>query len=391
LDGTGRRSPLRGAIRGDGQKTFHHETAAGAAITRQKRKRRPMTDDSQYRKAGVDLDQAGELVKRIQPLVRGTFTTGVITDIGGFGGLFSLNLSEIKQPVLVASTDGVGTKLKLAFWADRHDTVGIDLVAMSVNDIVVQGARPLFFLDYLALGKMDLERVAAIVSGVAAGCKAANCSLIGGETAEMPGFYPENEYDLAGFAVGLVDNAAIIDGSTIHVGDAIIGLASSGLHSNGYSLVRRIVLEQLGLRPDSRIPGCARSAADELLEPTRIYVEPVLKVLRQFEISGMVHITGGGFYDNIPRILPATCQALIRKDRWKIPPIFRYLQRQGEISEAELFRVFNCGIGFMLMAKADDCADIIELLAAMGFAAYRIGEIVPRSEAAPPVVLVNHS
>ena len=350
-----------------------------------------MTDDSQYRKAGVDLDQAGELVKRIQPLVRGTFTTGVITDIGGFGGLFSLNLSEIKQPVLVASTDGVGTKLKLAFWADRHDTVGIDLVAMSVNDIVVQGARPLFFLDYLALGKMDLERVAAIVSGVAAGCKAANCSLICGETAEMPGFYPENEYDLAGFAVGLVDNAAIIDGSTIHVGDAIIGLASSGLHSNGYSLVRRIVLEQLGLRPDSRIPGCARSAADELLEPTRIYVEPVLKVLRQFEISGMVHITGGGFYDNIPRILPATCQALIRKDRWKIPPIFRYLQRQGEISEAELFRVFNCGIGFMLMAKADDCADIIELLAAMGFAAYRIGEIVPRSEAAPPVVLVNHS
>lgn len=348
-----------------------------------------MTKQTLYRDAGVDLDKAGSLVERIQPLVRSTFTAGVITDIGGFGGLFSLNCDQIQQPVLVSSTDGVGTKLKVAFWADRHDTVGIDLVAMSVNDIVVQGARPLFFLDYLAVGSMDLDRVAAVIQGVVAGCKTAGCSLIGGETAEMPGFYQKDEYDLAGFAVGIVDNASIIDGSTIHVGDRILGLASSGLHSNGYSLVRRIVLDQLGLEPDSAIPGCDRSAAEELLEPTRIYVEPVLKILRHFEVAGMVHITGGGFYDNIPRILPDTCQAVIARNAWQMPPIFRYLQEQGHIPGQELFRVFNCGIGFLMVVKADVADEVVARLEGMGYPAGCIGEIVARNGDSPPVLLVD--
>ena len=258
-----------------------------------------------YREAGVDLDKASDLVSRIRPIVRSTFRGGVITDIGGFGGLFSLNLQDMKSPVLVSSTDGVGTKLKIAFMANRHDTVGIDLVAMCVNDIVVQGAKPLFFLDYLALGRIDLDVVEQLVAGIAAGCKKAGCSLIGGETAEMPDFYRQDEYDMAGFAVGIVDNSQIIDGSTIRVGDRIIGLSSSGLHSNGYSLVRRVMFDKLGLKPDSLVPEFNRTVAEELLEPTVIYVEPVLNLLRKYRVHGMAHITGGGFYENIPRILPA--------------------------------------------------------------------------------------
>jgi phosphoribosylformylglycinamidine cyclo-ligase len=342
-----------------------------------------------YQESGVDLDKANELVKRIQPLVRSTFHAAVITDIGGFGGLYSVNCNELKNPVLVSSTDGVGTKLKVASWSNRHNTVGIDLVAMCVNDIIVQGARPLFFLDYLALGRLDLDLVELIISGIVAGCKEANCSLIGGETAEMPDFYKENEYDMAGFGVGLVDNGNIIDGSTIHVGNQIIGLASSGLHSNGYSLVRRIVIDKLQLEPDSIIKDCGRSAAEELLEPTRIYVEPVLKVLRQFRISGMAHITGGGFYDNIPRILPKSCQALIYEGSWEVPPVFRFLQREGEISDREMYHVFNYGIGYTLVAEQEEAQEIIELLDAMGQKAYRIGEIVPREKNAPPVRIVS--
>ena len=345
---------------------------------------------SRYQEAGVDLGKANDLVKRIQPLVRSTFHSGVITDIGGFGGLFSFNCNDLKNPVLVSSTDGVGTKLKVAFWANRHETVGIDLVAMCINDIIVQGARPLFFLDYLALGSLNLDLVEQIISGIVAGCKQANCSLIGGETAEMPDFYKANEYDMAGFAVGLVDNNQIIDGSTIHVGDQIIGLASSGLHSNGYSLVRRIIFDTLQLQPDSLIAECNRTAAEELLEPTRIYVEPVLKILRQFNaVSGMAHITGGGLHDNIPRILPKACQALIYQDSWEMPPIFRFLQEHGDIPDQELFQVFNAGIGYVFVVEPNAAKEIIDFLNAMGEKAYRIGEIVQREDQAEPLRMVK--
>ena len=344
---------------------------------------------SLYRESGVDLDKANELVNRIRPLVRSTFNSGVITDIGGFGGLFSVNCNALKQPVLVSSTDGVGTKLKVAFWANRHDTVGIDLVAMCVNDIIVQGARPLFFLDYLALGCLDLDLVEKLVSGIVTGCKEANCSLIGGETAEMPDMYKEGEYDMAGFAVGLVDNDEIIDGASIHVGDQIVGLASSGIHSNGYSLVRRIVMDQLKLRPDSLIESCGCTAAEELLKPTRIYVDPVAKVLRKFQIGGMVHITGGGFYDNIPRILPKACAATIYEGSWPVPPIFSFLQEKGNVTAEEMYHVFNNGIGYILVTEPDETQEIIGLLNAMGQQAYRIGEIIPRDVDAAAVRIVD--
>lgn len=342
-----------------------------------------------YRDSGVDLDKANELVKRIRPLVRSTFNSGVITDIGGFGGLFSFDCRDLKNPVLVSSTDGVGTKLKVAFLANRHDTVGIDLVAMCVNDIIVQGARPLFFLDYLGMGKIELDLVEQIIAGIAAGCKQAKCSLIGGETAEMPDFYQENEYDLAGFAVGLVDNSQIIDGSTIHVGNHIIGLASSGLHSNGYSLVRRIVFDQLKMEPDSFIHECNRTVAEELLEPTAIYVESVRKLLRQFKILGMAHITGGGFHDNICRILPGACQAIVYHGSWEVPAIFQFLQEKGNISEDEMYHVFNRGIGYVLIVEPEESDEIIQFLHAMGEKAYRIGEIIARDEASPPVRIAS--
>jgi phosphoribosylformylglycinamidine cyclo-ligase len=345
--------------------------------------------NSLYRQAGVDLGKANELVNRIKPLVRTTFQSGVITDIGGFGGLFSFDCTEMKNPVLVSSTDGVGTKLKVASWANVHNTVGIDLVAMCVNDIMVQGARPLFFLDYLSMGRIELDLVEQIISGIVTGCKLAKCSLIGGETAEMPDFYGANEYDMAGFAVGLVDNNQIIDGSTIHVGNYIIGMASSGLHSNGYSLVRRIIFDQLKMQPDSFIHECNRTVAEELLEPTCIYVETVRKLLRQFQILGMAHITGGGFYDNIPRILPGACQAVIRKGTWEIPPIFQFLQERGNISEEEMYHVFNRGIGYVLIVEPNESEEIIQLLSAMGQKAYPIGEIVPREEGSPPVRIVG--
>ncbi len=341
-----------------------------------------------YRKAGVDLDKANELVHRIKPLVRTTFNSGVITDIGGFGGLYSINDRDLKKPVLVSSTDGVGTKLKIAFWANRHNTVGIDLVAMCVNDIIVQGARPLFFLDYLAMGRIDLDLVEQVISGIVAGCREANCALIGGETAEMPDFYRDQEYDMAGFAVGIVDNSRIIDGSTIHVGNQIVGISSSGLHSNGYSLVRRVIFDQLNLPPNAYLEECQRTVADELLEPTRIYVEPVLKIIRRFQIPGMVHITGGGFIDNLPRILPNACQALIRSGTWDIPPIFRFLQERAAIEEQEMYQVFNNGIGYILVTEPHETQEIIEYLNAMNFKAYVIGEIIPRDKDAPPVRII---
>ena len=342
----------------------------------------------QYRDAGVDLDKANELVRRIRPLVRSTYRGGVITDIGGFGGLFSLNLQNVKNPVLVSSTDGVGTKLKIAFMANRHDTVGIDLVAMCVNDIVVQGAKPLFFLDYLALGRMDLNLVEKLVTGIAGGCKKAGCSLIGGETAEMPDFYKEDEYDMAGFAVGLVDNSEIIDGSTIRVGHRIIGLPSSGLHSNGYSLVRRIMFEKLGLKVDSFVPELNRTVAEELLEPTAIYVEPVLSLLRKYRVHGMAHITGGGFYDNIERILPRAWKALVRKDSWRAPPIFEFIREKGDVSEEEMHHVFNNGIGFIIVVETSEADDIVAFFGAMLQGVQIIGDIVPREPGAGAVEVV---
>lgn len=340
-----------------------------------------------YKEAGVDLDAASELVDRIRPLVKSTFHASVITDVGGFGSLYSLGKLDYKQPVLVSSTDGIGTKLKVAFLANTHNTVGIDLVAMSVNDILVQGARPLFFLDYLSIGRMNLDLVTDIIAGIAEGCRQAKCSLIGGETAEMPDFYGEGEYDLAGFAVGIVEKDAIIDGSEIRVGDEIIGLASSGLHSNGYSLVRRIIFQDLGLSAHDVIQECGCTVAEELLRPTRIYTGAVQVVLREFQISGMAHITGGGFYDNIPRILPSACQARLQEGSWEVPSIFSFLQQQGEISDQEMYRVFNNGIGFALVVPASHLEGSLELLQGMGEKPFHIGTIHSREENEPSVVI----
>jgi phosphoribosylformylglycinamidine cyclo-ligase len=340
-----------------------------------------------YKEAGVDLDAANELVNRIRPLAKSTFHASVITDVGGFGSLYSLGQLDYKQPVLVSSTDGIGTKLKVAFLANQHNTVGIDLVAMSVNDILVQGARPLFFLDYLAIGRMDLDVVTDIIAGIAEGCRQGKCSLIGGETAEMPDFYRENEYDLAGFAVGAVEKDSIIDGSDIGVGDQIIGLASSGLHSNGYSLVRRIIFQDLGLTPDDILPECGCSVAEELLRPTRIYTEAVHLALREFQVSGMAHISGGGLYDNLPRILPSACQARLRKGSWRVPSIFSFLQERGNISEHEMYRVFNNGIGFVLVVPSTALEDTVELLGGLGEETFHIGSIHNREASEPPVLI----
>ena len=340
-----------------------------------------------YKEAGVDLDAANELIARIRPLVKPTFHASVITDVGGFGSLYSLGQLDYRQPVLVSSTDGIGTKLNVAFLANDHSTVGIDLVAMSVNDILVQGARPLFFLDYLSVGRMDLDLVTVIISGIAEGCRQAKCSLIGGETAEMPNFYGESQYDLAGFAVGIVEKEAIIDGSDISVGDQVVGLASSGLHSNGYSLVRRIIFQDLGLSPNDVIPECGCSVAEELLRPTRIYAEAVQLILRDFQISGMAHITGGGLYDNLPRILPPACQARLRKGSWEVPNIFPFLQQHGKISDAEMYRVFNNGIGYVLVVPAAILEDVLELLGGLGERVFHIGSIDKCEENQPPVVI----
>ena len=331
---------------------------------------------STYKDAGVDIDAGNTFVKLIKPLVKATSRPEVIADIGGFGGLFSLNTNKYKNPVLVSGTDGVGTKLKLAFMADKHDTVGIDLVAMCVNDIVVQGAEPLFFLDYLATGKLEPEKAALIVKGIAEGCTMAGCALIGGETAEMPGFYADGEYDLAGFTVGVVERDKIIDGSTITVGNKLIGLASSGIHSNGYSLARKVIFDTLGLTIDSPLPGLGKSVAEELLTPTRIYVKSILNLRRDFRINGVAHITGGGLLENIPRVLPNGCKAVIRKNSWEVPSIFTLLQEAGNIDETELFRTFNCGIGMVLAVPESESEEVLIRLSGLNERACVIGEVV---------------
>jgi phosphoribosylformylglycinamidine cyclo-ligase len=328
-----------------------------------------------YKSAGVDIEAGNKFVKLIRPMVRKTFRPEVVTDIGGFGGLFSFHPKKYKQPILVSSTDGVGTKLKIAFLTGKHDTVGIDLVAMCVNDIVVMGAEPLFLLDYLATGKLSLRVSTQIIKGVAQGCREAGCALIGGETAEMPSFYPEGEYDLAGFTVGAVEKRKVIDGSSIRVGDQLIGLASSGLHSNGYSLARKVLFDYMKLKVNSRVRGLSRSIGEELLVPTRIYVKTVLRLLKKGSIHGIAHITGGGFTDNIPRIIPPGCKAVIYKGTWSAPPIFGLIQRGGNVSEAEMLRTFNNGIGMVLAVPAKEVKKILADLKSMKEKAFWIGEI----------------
>ena len=340
---------------------------------------------SRYAESGVDIDKANLFIDRIKPLVSATFQRGVLTDIGGFGGLFALGGNRYKDPVLVASTDGVGTKLKIAELCGKHDTIGIDLVAMCVNDIVVSGARPLFFLDYFAVGSLDVEQATAVVKGIARGCELAKCSLIGGETAEMPGHYQPGSYDLAGFTVGIAERGELIDGSEVRVGDKLIGLASSGIHSNGYSLVRKICFDELGLSVADLVPELGATLGEVLLAPTRIYTESVLNLIRKFQIKGLAHITGGGFIDNIPRVLPAGCKAVIREGSWQRPPVFNFLEDKGRVSRAEMFRTFNCGIGMVLIVKAKETDDIVEHLLALGETPWVMGEIAVQHSGEPQV------
>ncbi len=331
-----------------------------------------------YKDAGVDIDKADQLVQSIKSIAQKTRVPGVMGEIGGFGGLFSLNVANMDSPVLVSSTDGVGTKLKIAFMVDKHDTVGIDLVAMCVNDVAVQGAKPLFFLDYLATGKIRDEQVKQIIQGVGAGCQEARCALIGGETAEMPGFYPDNEYDLAGFSVGIVDNPKIVDGSEIQVGDQIVGIASSGLHSNGYSLVRKICFDHLKLDVDTHVPELGQSLGETLLTPTRIYSETVQNLIRGLPIRGMAHITGGGIFNNTLRIIPQACGIVLNRDSWEIAPIFKFLREAGQVEENEMMRVFNNGIGLVAVVPDAAVQDVLARLAAMKERAFVIGEIIER-------------
>jgi len=331
-----------------------------------------------YRDAGVDIDAGDALVDRIKPLAARTMRAGVLAGIGGFGALFELP-RKYREPVLVSGTDGVGTKLRLAFEWNRHDTVGVDLVAMSVNDILVQGAEPLFFLDYFACGKLAVDTAASVVGGIARGCELAGCALIGGETAEMPGMYPEGEYDLAGFAVGAVEKSAIIDGKSIAPGDIVLGLASSGAHSNGYSLLRK-VLERAGARPDQDFHG--QPLADVVMAPTRIYVRQVLAALAAHgpAIKGLAHITGGGLLDNVPRILQPGLQARLQRDAWPLPPLFAWLQREGGVADSEMHRVFNCGIGMVLVVDAAQAGAVAQTLRGQGETVYELGGIAACGE-----------
>jgi phosphoribosylformylglycinamidine cyclo-ligase len=341
-----------------------------------------------YKEAGVDVDKGDNFVRLIKSLVEGTFRPDVLTKLGGFAGCVSLNLRRYKKPILVSSTDGVGTKLKIAFSMDRHDTVGIDLVAMCVNDIIVIGARPLFLLDYLAVSKLEPNRAKKVVGGIVKGCLEAECSLIGGETAEMPGFYKKGEYDLAGFVVGILEEDQIIDGSGIRIGDKLVGIASSGLHSNGFSLVRKVLLERHKLDLRKRVAELGERLGETLLRPTRIYVKTILNLLRDFSPHGMAHITGGGITGNLPRILPKGCKAVIRKGTWDVPPIFPFLQERGNISEDEMYKTFNNGIGMILVIPPKDAQKVMARLQALGERGFIIGEIVKADKPEEAVALV---
>lgn len=344
---------------------------------------------SKYSEAGVDIDKGNEFVSKIKDIVSSTHQRGVLNDIGGFSSLVAIDTEKYKQPVLVSSTDGVGTKLAVAQKCGKHDTIGIDLVAMCVNDIIVGGATPLCFLDYFSVGKLDLSVATEIVHGIAEGCKLAKCSLVGGETAEMPGLYKAGDYDLAGFTIGIIDRDKIIDGSEIRVGNKIIGLTSSGLHSNGFSLVRKICFDDLGLHVEDLIPEFGCTLGEELLKPTKIYVQSVLNVVRDYPVHGMVHNTGGGFYDNIPRILPKGCQAKIDLSTWEVPSIFRFLQEKGNVSSSEMFRTFNMGIGLMVIVSEENVSDILQRFEALGETPYVIGEINSLDEGSDQVELIG--
>lgn len=339
-----------------------------------------MNESLTYQDAGVDIDKANRFIKSIRKITREAPRSGVIAGIGGFSGLYSLDVSRYENPVLVTSTDGVGTKIKVACMMGKHDTIGIDLVAMCVNDIAVQGAKPLFFLDYFAMGTLVPETGEAIVRGIVEGCKRAGCALIGGETAEMPGLYRKGEYDLAGFVVGIVDNVKIVDGSEIAVGHKLIGIASSGLHSNGYSLARKICFERLKLKIDDTVDIIGRTIGEELLEPTKIYADVIRHLLRDFPIHGIAHISGGGIVDNLPRILPSSCKALIQEGSWETLPIFTFLQEAGNLSKREMMRAFNNGIGLILVVPEKTAERILEFLTAMDEKAYLIGSVVERKK-----------
>ena len=344
-----------------------------------------MSGPLSYRDAGVDIDAGDRLVENIKPFAKRTLRKGVLAGIGGFGALFEIARKRYREPVLVAGTDGVGTKLKLAFELNRHATIGIDLVAMSVNDILTHGAEPLFFLDYYACGRLDVATATKVIKGIAEGCRQAGCALIGGETAEMPGMYPAGEYDLAGFAVGVVEKSRIMDGSGIAEGDVVIGLASSGAHSNGYSLIRKIIAMK-GVDLSAKFHG--RALSEVILEPTRIYVKPVLKLVRSIAVKGLAHITGGGLLENVPRILPARLAARIERAAWNLPHLFQWLKQEGGIADAELYRVFNCGIGMVAVVGAAEAGAALKTLRAAGGSAWRIGRVVRREKNGPQVVIV---
>ncbi|MEJ2316731.1 MAG: phosphoribosylformylglycinamidine cyclo-ligase [Gammaproteobacteria bacterium] len=334
-----------------------------------------MTDNTtslSYRDAGVDIDAGNDLIKRIGPLVKKTFRPGVLTGLGGFGGLFELPVGKYSEPVLVSGTDGVGTKLKVAMMLDRHDTIGIDLVAMCVNDIIVAGAEPLFFLDYFATGKLNVDAASDIIGGIAEGCLQAGAALIGGETAEMPGMYEGEDYDLAGFAVGIAEKSRLLSPERIRPGDVLLGLASSGPHSNGYSLIRRILEVS---KADLSMDLDGRTLGDALLAPTRIYVKQLLELMQQVDVHGLAHITGGGLPENLPRVLPVDVDAILDLDSWQYPAVFRWLQEQGNVEESEMLRTFNCGIGMVVCVPLDQADEAAGLLEAAGETVYRIGRI----------------
>jgi len=348
------------------------------------KRKTPLRKTLTYRDAGVDIDAGDALVDRIKPYARRTLRPGVMAGIGGFGALFAVP-RDYREPVLVSGTDGVGTKLKLAFQWQRHDTIGIDLVAMSVNDILTLGAEPLFFLDYYACGKLDVAAAADVVKGIAAGCEMAGCALIGGETAEMPGMYPAGEYDLAGFAVGVVEKKRIIDGRSIRAGDVILGLGSNGAHSNGYSLIRKVI-GQRGVKLSAKLGG--RTLKDLILAPTRIYVKPVLQLMKRVPVKGLAHITGGGLLDNVPRVLGTALVAEIRRDTWPLPPLFRWLQQQGNVADDEMHRVFNCGIGMVIIVAERDAERAQALLTRAGERVWCIGTVRRRRGGEPQTVVL---
>jgi phosphoribosylformylglycinamidine cyclo-ligase len=340
-----------------------------------------------YRDAGVDIDAGNQLVERIKPIVKQTFRPGVLAGLGGFGALFELPLDRYREPVLVSGTDGVGTKLKLALELNRHDTIGIDLVAMCVNDIIVAGAEPLFFLDYYATGKLDPDTATDVVRGIAAGCMMAGAALTGGETAEMPGIYSEGDYDLAGFCVGIVEKSHLIQPERVQTGDVLIGLASSGPHSNGYSLVRKI-LQVSG--SDLQQPLANTTLGEALLAPTRIYVKPLLQLMQSVEIHALAHITGGGLPENLPRVLPQGCQAVIDSDSWELPPVFTWLRQQGNLVANEMLRTFNSGVGMVICVAQEDEQRTLDLLNGSGETAWHLGSIEATSDNRHPVLITGH-